>query len=337
MILILKKSASAADVERMKARISTLGGSAEVIPDDKRVILRLSGEELERISYAFEAEEIVEQVIPLSKPYRLALKTESSQPTVVRVGHVEFGSNKVVIIAGPCAVESEAQIVGVARELKACGAQILRGGAFKPRSSPHSFQGLAHEALSMLRIAREETGLPIVSEVVTQEDLVPIAEVADMIQIGAKNMQNFRLLRAAAKMNKPILLKRGPVASVTELLLSAEAILEEGNTQVVLCERGLKSFFRETRHLLDISAIPLLHQMTHLPVIVDPSHGTGRRSLVAPMALAGIAAGADGLMIEVHPRPFEALSDGFQQLSPDEFTKLMAHAKAVASAVGRVV
>src|SRR5213076_2393203 len=241
------------------------------------------------------------------------------------------------IIAGPCSVETEQQIVAAARAVKAAGATALRGGAFKPRSSPYSFQGLGKRGLEYLAIARRETGLPIVTEALDEESAHLVAEYADCIQIGARNMQNYSLLRAVGRMHKPVLLKRGMAATITDLLLSAEYILAEGNTQVVLCERGIRSFDTSTRNLFDVTAIPIVQRLSHLPIIADPSHGTGLRDKVTPMARAAIAAGADGIMVEVHPNPDRALSDGAQSLYPDQFAALVTELRAIADAIGRNV
>ena len=250
---------------------------------------------------------------------------------------VSFGGPSVQIIAGPCSVESEHQIVTAARAVKAAGGTALRGGAFKPRSSPYSFQGLGKRGLELLSVARRETGLPVVTEALDEEGAHLVAEVADCIQIGARNMQNYSLLRAVGRMKKPVLLKRGMAATITDLLLSAEYILAEGNDQVILCERGVRGFDTMTRNLFDLTAIPIVQRLSHLPIIADPSHGTGLRDKVTPMARAAIAAGADGIMVEVHPNPDRALSDGAQSLYPDQFASLVTELRAIADAIGRSV
>jgi len=269
-----------------------------------------------------------------SVPVRVNRKSKPDA-TIVNVGGIQVGSSEIVIIAGPCAVENHEQLIETARIVKKAGAVLLRGGAFKPRSSPYNFQGLGEEGVKMLREAGRETGLPIVTEVMDTRMVKFVAEYADMLQIGSRNMQNYPLLKEVGMLRKPVLLKRGMMATIEEYLLAAEYILNQGNEQVVLCERGIRTFETTTRNTLDLSAVPMLKHLTHLPVIVDPSHGTGHRWMVPAMAKAAVAAGADGLIIEVHYKPEEALCDGYQSLSPDEFTRLMADLKKVAVAVGR--
>ena len=269
-----------------------------------------------------------------SVPVRVNRKSKPDA-TIVNVGGIKIGSSEIVIIAGPCAVENHEQLIETARIVKKAGAVLLRGGAFKPRSSPYNFQGLGEEGVKMLREAGRETGLPIVTEVMDTRMVKFVAEYADMLQIGSRNMQNYPLLKEVGMLRKPVLLKRGMMATIEEYLLAAEYILNQGNEQVVLCERGIRTFETTTRNTLDLSAVPMLKHLTHLPVIVDPSHGTGHRWMVPPMAKAAVAAGADGLIMEVHYKPEEALCDGYQSLSPDEFTKLMADLKKVGHAIGR--
>ncbi len=271
-----------------------------------------------------------------SVPVRVNRKSKPDA-TIVNVGGIQVGSSEIVIIAGPCAVENHEQLIETARIVKKAGAVILRGGAFKPRSSPYNFQGLGEEGVKMLREAGRETGLPIVTEVMDTRMVKFVAEYADMLQIGSRNMQNYPLLKEVGMLRKPVLLKRGMMATIEEYLLAAEYILNQGNEQVVLCERGIRTFETTTRNTLDLSAVPMLKHLTHLPVIVDPSHGTGHRWMVPPMAKAAVAAGADGLIMEVHYKPEEALCDGHQSLSPDEFTRLMADLKKVGHAVGREI
>ena len=273
--------------------------------------------------------------LPLPKKIRLAIRHEQNQKTVIDVNGVQIGSEQLVVMAGPCSVESEEQMLQAARAVKAAGAQILRGGAFKPRSQPYSFQGLGKEGLELLAEARDETGLPIITEVMSTEDVELVEAYTDILQIGARNMQNFSLLKKVGRSSKPVMLKRGMSATFNEWLGCAEYILSEGNTDVILCERGIRTFEQITRNTLDISAAPIIHQISHLPVIIDPSHGTGTRSLVEPMARAAIAAGADGVMIEVHPNPEEALCDGAQSLSPEEFSKVMKGIAPIVAAVNR--
>ncbi len=266
--------------------------------------------------------EYVENVLPILKPFKLASK-ETKPRSVIKVGNVEFGNSQFVVIAGPCSVETREQIILSAEIVKKAGAQMLRGGAFKPRTSPYSFQGLEEEGLKLLAEAREKTGLPFVTEVISPSDVELVAKYSDMLQIGARNMQNFALLKEVGKSKKPVLLKRGMSSTYKELLMSAEYIMSQGNYDVVLCERGIRTFEDYTRNTFDLAAVPALKEMSHLPVIVDPSHGTGIRSLVIPMAKAAVPVGADGLIIEMHPNPEEAFSDGAQSLMPEQFLKLM--------------
>lgn len=273
--------------------------------------------------------------LPIPKKIRLAVKQEQTQKTIIKVNGTSIGGDNLAVMAGPCSVESEEQMLQAARAVKAAGAQILRGGAFKPRTLPYSFQGLGKEGLELLAEARDETGLPIITEVMSTEDVELVEAYTDILQIGARNMQNFSLLKKVGRTTKPVMLKRGMSATFNEWLGCAEYILSEGNPDVILCERGIRTFEQITRNTLDISAAPIIHQISHLPVIIDPSHGTGTRSLVEPMAKAAIAAGADGVMIEVHPNPEEALCDGTQSLSPEEFMDVMTGIKPIIAAVNR--
>ena len=278
------------------------------------------------------------ELIHVTKPYKQVSREWKGEQTIVRLaGGVTVGGHELAIMAGPCSVESESQILTAARAVRAAGATILRGGAFKPRSSPYSFQGLGAEGLRLLALARAETGLLIVTEAMDAEQLDLVVEVADIVQIGARNMQNYSLLRSAGRCGKPVLLKRGLSATVQDLLLSAEYLLAEGNQDVILCERGLRGFDSVTRNIFDLSAIPVVHHLSHLPIVADPSHGTGRRDMVIPMARAAVAAGADGLLIEVHPTPERALSDGVQSLDPAQFATLMREARVIAEAIGRAI
>jgi 3-deoxy-7-phosphoheptulonate synthase len=279
----------------------------------------------------------VAEVLPILAPYKMASREVRAEPTVVRAGSLTVGSGVVGVIAGPCSVESEEQILATAKAVKAAGATALRGGAFKPRTSPYSFQGLKDEGLKLLALAREATGLAVVTEVVATEDVELVARYADVLQIGARNMQNYRLLEASGKAGKPVLLKRGPSATIEELLLAAEYILDAGNQQVMLCERGIRTFESHTRFTLPLATVVYLHGKTHLPVVVDPSHGTGHTWLVPQMAAASVAAGADGLIIEVHPDPENALSDGNQSLDPKQFGETMETCRKVAEALGRTL
>jgi 3-deoxy-7-phosphoheptulonate synthase len=278
----------------------------------------------------------VQEVIHVSKPYKQVSREWQAENTVVRLGPgVTVGGTDVIAIAGPCSVESEKQIIESAHRVREAGAVVLRGGAWKPRSSPYSFQGLGRPALKLLARAREETGLLICTEAMDTEGLNWVAELADVIQIGARNMQNFPLLKAAGRSKKPVLLKRGMSATIEELLLSAEYLLAEGNHDVILCERGIRGFDTATRNVFDLTAIPVVHKLSHLPIIADPSHGTGLREKVIPMARAAVAAGADGIMVEVHPDPTAALSDGAQSLYPDQFAQLMQEVRVIADVIGR--
>jgi len=285
----------------------------------------------------FEVMEGVKEAHRIASPYKLASRNFNPGGTVVKVGGVEIGGERVVVMAGPCSVESREQIECVAQGVARAGARVIRGGAFKPRSSPYSFQGLGEEGLRILREAADRNGLAVVSEVMDQTQIPLVAEYADILQVGARNMQNFNLLRELGKLRKPVLLKRGISATIEELLLSAEYILAGGNYEVILCERGIRTFETYTRNTMDISAIPVVKKLSHLPMAADPSHGTGRRDKVAPMARAAVAAGADGLLIEVHPEPDRALSDGAQSLRLEQFEELMSQLRMVASAVGRTI
>lgn len=335
MIIILKKGASKADAEPILQQIRDLGLEPLYLPGEEKIVLGALGDERKLAQLNLDSLTEVERVVPILKPYKLSNREFKTTRTIVRVGNVEIGGKDVVVIAGPCSVESEEQIVSTAKAVKAAGARILRGGAFKPRTSPYAFQGLEAEGLRLLEIARKETGLPVVTEVMAAHDVELVGRCTDMFQIGARNMQNFTLLREVGRTKLPVMLKRGPAANLEEFLMAAEYIMSEGNPNVVLCERGIKSFSQDTRNTFDLSFVPLLHQETHLPVIADPSHGTGVRSLVAPMTLAAVAAGADAIMIEVHPDPEHAWSDGFQQITPTAFADLMVKVKAVAAAIDR--
>ena len=278
------------------------------------------------------------QVIHVSRPYKQVSREWRPENTIVQIAPgVAFGGNAIVIVAGPCSVESEEQILSAARAVRAAGGTALRGGAFKPRSSPYSFQGLGKRGLELLALARAETGLPVVTEAMDEAGAELVAEYADCIQIGARNMQNYSLLKAAGRIGKPVLLKRGMAATITDLLLSAEYILAEGNTQVILCERGLRSFDTAARNMFDLNAIPIVQKMSHLPIIADPSHGTGLRDKVIPMTRAAVAAGADGILVEMHPNPERAKSDGAQSLYPEQFARLMEEVRLIAQAIGREI
>ena len=320
----------------MVAVVQELGYQAQAMPGAQRTAVGLVGNDGRVDATRLEGLPGVAEVIHVSKPYKQVSREWKAESTVVQLpGGITVGGTEVVAIAGPCSVESEEQIVTTARLVKEAGATILRGGAFKPRSSPYSFQGLGRPALRFLARARAETGLLICTEAMDTESMGWIAEVADIVQIGARNMQNFSLLKAAGRCGKPVLLKRGMAATITELLLSAEYLLAEGNHDVILCERGVRGFDTITRNLFDLTAIPVVHKLSHLPIIADPSHGTGLRDQVIPMARASVAAGADGIIIEVHPAPDQALSDGAQSLFPSQFTQLMKEVRVIAEVIGR--
>jgi 3-deoxy-7-phosphoheptulonate synthase len=336
MLVVMTHNASDHDVERVVDAIVDMGYEARCIPGKQRTAIGVVGNDGKVDSGRLQSLAGVLQVIHVSQPYKQVSREWQPEPTLVTLENgTVFGGPEVVMIAGPCSVESERQIMDVAESLRLAGVTVLRGGAFKPRTSPYAFQGLGLQGLKLLAQARAHTGMAIVTEALESETVDLVAEYADIVQIGARNMQNYPLLRRAGRTGKPILLKRGLAATIKELLLSAEYILAEGNPHVILCERGIRGFDENTRNVLDLAAVPVIHELSHLPVIVDPSHGTGVRNKVAPMALAGVAAGADGLMIEVHPDPDHALSDGAQSLRPQEFGALMSRIQLVAIAAGR--
>jgi len=323
------------DVEKVIEKLYELGHKVHISRGERRIILGVIGNVENLASVPFYAFNGVEEIIRILKPYKLASREFKEFDTIIKVKEVTIGGKEIIVIAGPCVVEDENQILETARNVKALGAKILRGGAFKPRTSPYSFQGLGEEGLKLLAQAGEETGLAVVTEVMSVNQIDLIAEYTDIFQVGARNMQNYVLLKELGKLKKPILLKRAMSATIEELLLSAEYILSQGNYEVILCERGIRTFENYTRNTLDLSAVPALKELSHLPVIVDPSHATGRWRLVSPMAKAAIAAGADGLIIEVHPDPKSSLSDGAQTLRFDTFTQLMKEIRPIIQAVGR--
>ncbi len=339
MIIVMRERASNVQIEQVQDEIRRLGYTPHPIRGVERTVIGAIGDERGKARLQnLETADGVESVIPILKPYKLAGIELRHEKTLVTVAPgVVFGGTRIPVIAGPCSVESLEQICGTAEAVKAGGATLLRGGAYKPRTSPYSFQGLEEEGLRMLAAARERTGLPVVTEVMKESVLELVDRYADVIQIGARNMQNFDLLKAVGQLRKPVLLKRGLASTVREWLMSAEYIMSQGNMQVLLCERGIRTFETATRNTLDLSAIPVLKQETHLPVVVDPSHGTGHANLVESMSLAAVAAGADGLIVEVHPNPHEAWSDGSQSLTPADFARTIQRLRAVASAVGRSV
>jgi 3-deoxy-7-phosphoheptulonate synthase len=338
VLIVMRHGATPEEVHKVVSVIEEMGYQARPMPGAQRTAVGLVGNDGRVDASRLEGLPGVQEVIHVSKPYKQVSREWKGEPTVVRLaGGVTVGGTDVVAIAGPCSVETERQIVEAARLVKDAGAVILRGGAWKPRSSPYSFQGLGRPGLRLLAKARDETGLLICTEAMDPDGVGWVSEMADIVQIGARNMQNFSLLKIAGRCGKPVLLKRGISATITELLLSAEYLLAEGNHDVILCERGVRSFDTATRNLFDITAIPVVHKLSHLPIIADPSHGTGLRDKVIPMARAAVAAGADGIMIEVHPNPEEALSDGAQTLFPDQFAQLMREVRIIAEAIGRRV
>ncbi len=335
MIVVMKKEASTADVEHMVQRIETLGLKAHVIVGTERTVIAAVGDDRQAHKESLESGPGVAEVMPILAPYKVASLEVKHEPTTIRAGSLTLGNGTVGVIAGPCSVESEEQILACAHAVKKAGATALRGGAFKPRTSPYSFQGLKEDGLKMLAAARDATGLAVVTEVVATEDVPLVAEYADVLQIGARNMQNYRLLEAVGATDCPVLLKRGPSATIDELLLAAEYVLNGGNPNVMLCERGIRTFETHTRFTLPLATVVYLHKKTHLPVVVDPSHGTGHTYLVPQMAAASVAAGADGLIMEVHPDPERALSDGYQSMNFKQFEETMEMCRKVAAALGR--
>ncbi len=336
MLIVMHAEASEDQIRRVCDTIEELGYTARPMPGKQRTTVGLVGNDGRVDGSRFEALPGVAEVIHVSKPYKQVSWEWRAEPTIVKLpGGLAIGGESVVVMAGPCSVESESQILAAAEAVRNAGATVLRAGAFKPRSSPYSFQGLGVEGLRLLALARERTGLLIVTEAMDPEGADLVAEVADIIQVGARNMQNYSLLKKVGRLGKPVLLKRGLSATIQELLLSAEYILAEGNPNVILCERGVRGFDSATRNLFDLSAIPVVKSLSHLPIVADPSHGTGHRDMVTPMARAAVAAGADGLLVEVHPAPDRALSDGAQSLYPEQFVRLMKETRLIAEAIGR--
>ncbi|WP_165247568.1 3-deoxy-7-phosphoheptulonate synthase [Paludisphaera soli] len=335
MIVVMKPDATGTQIETMTQQISAMGLTPQVIKGEHQTVVAALGQERPGMAESLEVGEGVEKVLPIMAPYKRASSEIKKDRTVVKALGLEIGGTKIAMIAGPCSVESEEQIVSIAKKLRDLGATGLRGGAFKPRTSPYSFQGHKEEGLRMLAAARAETGLAIVTEVMAPEHVPMVAEYADVLQIGARNMQNYQLLQAVGDSGKPALLKRGMSATIEEFLLAAEYILDRGNPDVVLCERGVRTFEDHTRFTLPLATVAYLNEKSHLPVVVDPSHGTGKASLVASMSKASVAAGADGLIIEVHEDPKKAASDGAQTITPAAFGQLMAQCRRVAEAVDR--
>ncbi|MBW3596555.1 MAG: 3-deoxy-7-phosphoheptulonate synthase [Planctomycetes bacterium] len=334
MIVVMEKGATGEQVEHMVQRVAGLGLKPHVIYGTERTVIAAIGEKREQMKESLESGPGVSAVMPILAPYKIASREVKPEPSMVAARDLQIGAGRLGVIAGPCSVESEEQIISSARAVKAAGGAGLRGGAFKPRTSPYSFQGMKEEGLKLLAAAREETGLAVVTEVMACEDVDLVAGYADVLQVGARNMQNYRLLEAVGNVDRPVLLKRGPSATMDELLLAAEYILNEGNPNVMLCERGIRTFESHTRFTLPLATIAYLHRKTHLPVVIDPSHGTGHAYLVPDMAAAAVAAKADGLIIEIHPDPESALSDGYQSLNFDQFAETMTTIRRIADAVG---
>ncbi|HJN40781.1 MAG: 3-deoxy-7-phosphoheptulonate synthase [Anaerolineales bacterium] len=335
MIVVMRAGATKQQIFAAVARIEKDGFSAHLSEGAERTIIGVIGDDRPVERHTYEVLDGVEKTVAVLKPFKLVSRDFQQEHTTVKVNGVVFGASSISIIAGPCSVEDRAQLLESAHAVKEAGAQALRGGAFKPRSSPYSFQGLGEQGLQLLAEAREQTGLPVVTEVMTPEQLPLVTRYADVLQIGARNMQNYELLKAVGRGSHAVLLKRGLMATVEELLMSAEYILAQGNRRVILCERGIRTFEKYTRNTTDINAVPVMKSLTHLPVLLDPSHGVGKWAFVTAVARAGIAAGADGLIVEVHPRPAEALSDGGQSLLPERFAELVQQVRAIAATIGR--
>lgn len=335
MIIVMRHDASAKQIAEVVSKVESKGLRVNISRGEERTIIGVIGDERPIDGTQFEVLDGVEKTVPILKPFKLASREMHPADTLVPLDGIKVGGPQVAIIAGPCSVESREQILETAFAVREAGAIALRGGAYKPRSSPYSFQGMGEKGLELLAEAREATGLPIVTEAMSPEQVPLVARYADVIQIGARNMQNYALLNSVGECGRTVLLKRGMMCTIEELLMSAEYILAQGNSRVILCERGIRTFEKYTRNTTDINAIPVLKQMTHLPVVLDPSHGTGKWEYVTAVARAAVAAGADGLIIEVHPRPEEALSDGAQSLRPEKFAALVKECRRIAEAVGR--
>lgn len=337
MIVVMKSGVSEEAVRRMAERVEGMGLKAHIIVGTERTVIAAIGEKRDNERETLEAFDEVEKVLSILAPYKVASVETKSEPTVVKVGSLRIGGGHIGVIAGPCSVESEEQIMEAARRVKAAGATGLRGGAFKPRTSPYSFQGMKEEGLKLLAVARDETGLAVVTEVMTPQHVDLVAKYADVMQIGARNMQNYHLLQAVGECDKAVLLKRGPSATMDEFLLAAEYVLDQGNPNVILCERGIRTFETHTRFTLPLATVPYLKERTHLPIITDPSHGTGIASLVPSMCVASIAVGCDGIILEVHPDPSKAVSDAAQTITPEAFEAIMTECGKVAEALGRKI
>jgi 3-deoxy-7-phosphoheptulonate synthase len=337
MIIVMKHNATTEDIGNVVQHIESLGFKAHLSQGEERTIIGVIGDERPVEPEHFELLEGVERAVRILHPFKLASRDFHPEDSIVKINDVSVGGKPVVVMAGPCSVESREQLRETAAAVKAAGAHVLRGGAWKPRTSPYAFQGLGLKGLELLREARDEFHLPIVTEVMSPQEVTLVAQYADILQVGARNMQNYSLLSAVGEIQKPVLLKRGLMSTVEELLMAAEYILSRGNQRVILCERGIRTFETSTRNTFDINAIPVLKSLTHLPVIADPSHGTGKWELVTPVARAAVAAGADGLIVEVHPNPAQALSDGAQSLKPDNFARMVSQVRSIAQAIGRTI
>lgn len=337
MIIVMKPSATPEQIEAVSSRLESYGCTVQKVQGVSYCILGLIGDTSEISTDQISAIESVDKIMRVQDPFKRANRLFHPEDTIIDVDGAKIGGGHLAIMAGPCSVEGEEQIINIARQVKGAGAQFLRGGAYKPRTSPYSFQGLREEGLKFLKAAKEETGLPIVTEVMSTQQVEIVAEYADILQIGTRNMQNFELLKEVGKANKPVLLKRGLSATIHEFLMSAEYIMSEGNEEVILCERGIRTFETYTRNTLDISAVPVIKKLSHLPIIVDPSHAAGRWDLVETLSKAAIAAGADGLMIEVHNDPENAFSDGEESLKPERFATLVKNIEKIALLEGKVI
>ncbi len=335
MIVVMKQGATQEQIDHMIQRVEQFGLRSHVIYGETRTVIAAIGEKRDEHRNSLESGPGVAEVVPILAPYKVASREVKPEPTTVRAGSLAVGDSYLGMIAGPCSIESEEQMLSTAHAVKAAGATALRGGAFKPRTSPYSFQGLKEEGLKLLAAAREETGLAVVTEVVAVADIEMVASYADVLQIGARNMQNYQLLAEVGQTDKAVLLKRSPSATMDEFLLAAEYVLDGGNPNVILCERGIRTYEQHTRFTLPLASVSYLQRKTHLPVVIDPSHGTGHAYMVPSMAAASVASGADGLIVEAHPDPERALSDGFQSLTLDQFAATMQQCRAVAGAVGK--
>ncbi len=335
MILTLKAGVTKKGVQEIINKIRELGFTPHISKGKEKIIIGVIGENAIAAREIFEGFFTIESITPISQPFKLASREFKKENTIIKINDIRIGDKKIVVMAGPCSVEKKPLLLSIAKEVKDAGAKILRGGAFKPRTSPYSFQGLGEKGLQYLNETKKITGMPVVTEAMNLEQLKLVCKYADIIQIGARNVQNFELLKAVGKTRMPVLLKRGIATTIKEFLMSAEYVMSHGNYNVILCERGIRTFENSTRFTLDLNAIPVIKRLSHLPVIVDPSHGTGVRDYVIPMSKAAIACGADGLIIEVHPKPQEAYSDGAQSLLPEQFSELMKEVNLIAKAIGR--